>query len=84
MSRKNLAELEADLLKLKEREIKIKEELALQRKAADEKAQKERSRKMYQLAEIVVENCGEEILNRREDFEIFIQEHIPELKEFTM
>ena len=75
MARKNLSELEADLLRLKEREAKLKEELALQKKAADIRAKKERTKQMCQLAEILIQYCGEEVLNHPEEFELFISNY---------
>ena len=80
MGKKRLDELEADLLRLKEREIKLKQELALQRKAADEKFQRERSKKMYRIAEILVKHCGENVLDEPELFEMFIMEVSLDLK----
>lgn len=78
MRKKNLSELEADLLRLKERESKIKEEMTLQKKAANVKAAKERSRQMYQLAEIVVQHYGVDVLEGRDDFESFLLNYLYE------
>lgn len=78
MRKKNLRELEADLLRLKERESKIKEEMTLQKKAANVKAAKERNRQMYQLAEIVVQHYGVDVLESRDDFESFLLNYLYE------
>ena len=63
MGRKNVNELEMDLIRLKEREARLKEELVQQRKAADIKTKKERTRKLCSFAEIVTKKMGEEILD---------------------
>ena len=60
MGRKNVNELEMDLIRLKEREARLKEELVQQRKAADIKTKKERTRKLCNFAEIVTKKMGEE------------------------
>lgn len=80
MGRKNVNELEMDLIRLKEREARLKEELVQQRKAADIKTKKERTRKLCSFAEIVTKKMGEEILDYPDPFEIFILDHLEELK----
>lgn len=80
MGRKNVNELEMDLIRLKEREARLKEELVQQRKAADIKTKKERTRKLCNFAEIVTKKMGEEILDYPDPFEIFILDHLEELK----
>lgn len=81
MARKNLTELEADLLRLKEKEAKLKEELALQKKAADIRAKKERTKQLCHLGEILIQYCGEEVLHCPEEVEIFISDYHPKLIE---
>lgn len=81
MGKKGLAELEADLQKLKEREAKIKEEMALQKKQADENAKRERNRKIFRMAEMLITHLGDCVLEHMDEFEIFIMEHAEELKQ---
>lgn len=80
MSRKNVSELEQDLKRLKERQEKLKEELMQQKKAAEIRSKKERTRKLCSFAEIVTNKTGEEILNYPDPFELFILDHLDELK----
>lgn len=80
MASKNLEELQLELQKLKEKEARVREELALKKKAADARAKKELARKKYLLADIFVEQFGEEILEYRDEIEFFISLHVEEIQ----
>ena len=79
MARKTLNELEMDMLRLKEREQKLKEELALQRKAAEARAVKERNRKLYTIGSVAVELAGEDVLDAPDLFRSFLLNYQYEL-----
>lgn len=82
MSRKNINELEEQLARMKEKEAQLKEQLAMQKKAADAKAQKERNKKMYQLADSVVQALGtEEILEMQEAWWHYMTDNAGEIKD---
>lgn len=66
MAVKNSNDLELTLKLLKEREVKLKEELALARKKEDARFRKELARKKCVLADVVVEILGEQILDNPE------------------
>lgn len=68
MGKRSVNELEDYLIRLKEREAKLKEELAMQRKAADARATKERNRKIFILAEMIIDKYGEVVLEEPEEF----------------
>lgn len=80
MASKNLSELELELQKLKEKEARLKEELALKRKADDAKYRKEMARKKCILADIFVEQFGEAILDHRDELEFFVASHVGEIQ----
>lgn len=82
MSRKNVDDLEMDLNKLKEKQARLKEELIQRRKAENIKAKKDRTRKLCNLAEIVTNKIGEDILDNPDPFELFILDHLVELKQY--
>lgn len=79
MASKSVEDLQGELLRVKEREARLKEELALKKKAADARAQKELARKKFILADLFVEQFGEEILDHRDELEFFISNHVSEL-----
>lgn len=81
MSRKSVIELQNDLAKLKERENKLKEELIQQQRRVDAKLQKERTKKIFMISEMLVRYLGEEILDNQDILEFFIADHLLELKE---
>lgn len=81
MASKNLSELELELQKLKEKESRLKEELALKRKAADAKARKELARKKCIFSDIFVEQFGEKILEYTDEIEFFVSLHIEEIND---
>ena len=80
MASKNLEELQIELKKLKEKEARLKEELALKKKAADAKSRKELARKKYLLADIFVNQFGEEILDHRDEIEFFVSCNVGEIQ----
>lgn len=80
MASKNLEELQLELQKLKEKEARVREELALKKKAVDARAKKDLARKKYLLADIFVEQFGEEILEYRDGIEFFISLHVEEIQ----
>ena len=80
MASKNLEELQLELQKLKEKEARVREELALKKKAADARAKKELARKKYLLADIFVEQFGEKILEYRDEIEFFVSLHVEEIQ----
>ena len=55
MASKSVEDLQGELSRIKEREARLKEELALKKKAADARAQKELARKKFRLADIFVD-----------------------------
>ena len=79
MASKSVEDLQGDLSRLKEREARLKEELALKKKAADARAQKELARKKFRLADIFVEQFGEGILDHRDELEFFVSNHVSEI-----
>lgn len=81
MASKNLSELELELKKLREKEARVKEELALKRKAADAKARKELARKKCVFADLFIEQFGEKVLDFTEEMEFFISLHIEEVND---
>ena len=74
-------ELESQLLKLKEKEVKLKEELANQRKAADIKERKRITAKKCELADIFVKQFGEKILENLEEIEFYVSAHFNDIKD---
>lgn len=79
MASKNIEELQDNLAKLKEREARLKEELALKKRAAEIRAQKELSKRKFHFAEIFTDQFGESILDHTEEMKFFISQHAQEI-----
>ena len=74
---KRIDELEQDLQSLKMREEKVREEMvSMQTNATNKRATKKaRAHKMFLLAEMIMEHCGEGVLEHRDELEQFLIEH---------
>ncbi|MBR1477165.1 MAG: hypothetical protein IJ608_04280 [Lachnospiraceae bacterium] len=66
MSRRNLDELKEALERNKAREKALRLEIARQKKAADIRERKERNKKIFHTADILIELMGEDILDNPE------------------
>ena len=65
MSSKNVVDIEDQLRRMKEREARLRLELAEKRKAEDRKAQRELTRRKCHLADILIERYGERVLDNQ-------------------
>lgn len=65
MSSKNVSDIEDQLRRMKEREARLRLELAEKRKVEDRKAYKELVRKKCNLADVLTERYGESILDEQ-------------------
>ena len=81
MASKNVNDLQLELQKLKEKEVRLKEELALKKKAADSKARKELARKKCIFTDIFIEQFGEMILEYTDEIKFFVSLHIEEIND---
>lgn len=63
MSKKNIDDIEEQLRRMKERESRLKQELAEKKKIEDRKAHRELIRKKCNLADLLIERFGENILD---------------------
>lgn len=62
MSKKNIVDIEEQLRRMKERESRLKQELAEKKKIEDRRAYRELVRKKCRLADALIERFGESIL----------------------
>lgn len=79
MASKNIMELQEDLARLKQKEIRLKEELALKKKAAEIRTQKDLIKRKLVFAEIFTEQFDEKILDHTDEIKFFISQHTQEI-----